>query len=101
LVDAILVWCNNYITMVRTQIQLPDDLYGRAKRFAEAREMSLAEVARRGIETLLEQYPPPERVRKPWKLPVVNLGEFKVPLEKLKEIAADEETFHSLPERGE
>ncbi len=87
--------------MVRTQIQLPDDLYTRAKRFAEAREMSLAEVARRGIETLLDQYPPPERVRKRWKLPVVDVGRLKVPLKKLKDLTADEETFHSFPERAE
>jgi hypothetical protein len=43
--------------MVRTQIQLPDALYERAKQFAADREMSLAELARRGLELLLERYP--------------------------------------------
>jgi hypothetical protein len=34
--------------MTRTQIQLPDQLYQRAKAFAAAREISLAEITRRG-----------------------------------------------------
>ena len=43
-------------TMVRTQIQLPDDLYARAKKLCESREISLAEMARRGIEYILSVY---------------------------------------------
>ena len=42
--------------MVRTQIQLPDELYARAKKFSERREISLAELARRGIEYILGVY---------------------------------------------
>jgi hypothetical protein len=42
--------------MVRTQIQLPDDLYARAKQLCESREISLAELARRGIEYILGVY---------------------------------------------
>lgn len=42
--------------MVRTQIQLPDDLYARAKKLCESREISLAEMARRGIEYILSVY---------------------------------------------
>jgi hypothetical protein len=86
--------------MVRTQIQLPDELYARAKRFADAREMSLAELARRGIETLLGQYPPPDAVQTPWRLPELDLG-LKVPLERLREFAAEDETMRSLPPVGE
>ena len=44
--------------MTRTQIQLPDSLYERAKQFAAASELSLAEITRRGIELYLERYPP-------------------------------------------
>lgn len=43
--------------MNRTQIQLPDALYERAKAFAAEREISLAEVIRKGLELLLDRYP--------------------------------------------
>ena len=36
--------------MIKTQVQLPDQLYYKAKAIAEQREWSLAEVVRRGIE---------------------------------------------------
>ena len=42
--------------MVRTQIQLPDEIYNRAKKLAQAREISLAELARRGLEYVLGVY---------------------------------------------
>lgn len=42
--------------MVRTQIQLPDELFARAKKLCAAREISLAELARRGIEYTLSVY---------------------------------------------
>ena len=44
--------------MTRTQIQLPDDVYARAKKVAESREISLAELARRGLEYILSVYAP-------------------------------------------
>ncbi len=44
--------------MTRTQIQLPDDIYKRAKKVAETREISLAELARRGLEYILSVYAP-------------------------------------------
>ena len=44
--------------MVKTQVQLPDELYKEAKRIAREREMSLAEVMRRGIEYMARVYPP-------------------------------------------
>ena len=43
--------------MIKTQIQLPDALYREAKRVAEEREMSLAEVMRRGVEYVVRAYP--------------------------------------------
>jgi len=39
--------------MTRTQIQLPDALYNQAKCLAQAREISLAELVRRGLEYML------------------------------------------------
>jgi hypothetical protein len=44
--------------MTRTQIQLPDDVYERARKVCKTREISLAELARRGIEYILSVYAP-------------------------------------------
>ncbi len=52
--------------MIRTQVQLPNELYERARRLAEQREISLAEVVRRGLEHLLAIYPVERRSE--WKL---------------------------------
>jgi hypothetical protein len=46
--------------MIRTQIQLPDETFARAKKLCEAREISLAELARRGIEYILSVYSLPD-----------------------------------------
>ncbi len=43
--------------MVKTQIQLPDDLYREAKRVAADYEMSFAEVVRRSLERTMPAYP--------------------------------------------
>ena len=62
--------------MIKTQVQLPDELYYKAKAIAEQREWSLAEVVRRGLEYMALTYP----VRasdKPWDLPVLNSGDFQ------------------------
>ena len=71
--------------MVRTQIQLPDEVYARARQVARAKEISLAELARRGIEAILDQYPPPEVIRAEWTPPRVRSGGVKVPLDRLKD----------------
>lgn len=39
--------------MIRTQVQIPNELYASAKRVAERREISLAEVVRRGLEYMI------------------------------------------------
>lgn len=44
--------------MTRIQIQLPEDIYRRAKKLAEECEVSLAEFARRGLEYSLSVYAP-------------------------------------------
>lgn len=55
--------------MIRTQIQLPEDIYRRAKRLADAREISLAELARRGLEYILSVYPAETKGTDEWQLP--------------------------------
>ena len=55
--------------MVKTQIQLPDDLYARVKQLAKRKEWSLAETLRRGAELLLQQYPAPQSIQQPWMPP--------------------------------
>jgi len=84
--------------MTRTQIQLPDELYKRAKAFAVRREISLAEMTRRGLELFLEGFPSSEIHCDSWRLPQVDGGGIKVPLSKLREIAADDESTRSLPQ---
>ncbi len=85
--------------MKRTQIQLPDELYQRAKTFAAQRELSLAEVTRRGLELFLDRFPTNEPPRSAWTLPTVDAGGIKVPLETLREIAADDESTRTLAGR--
>jgi hypothetical protein len=82
--------------MTRTQIQLPDELYQRAKRFAAERELSLAEMTRRGLELFLARYPDVPVAGTEWSLPKVRGGGTKVPLAKLHEIAADDEETRGL-----
>jgi len=66
-----------FAIMIKTQVQLPDALYIEAKRIAREREMSLAEVIRRGIEYMARVYPPlPECDA--WSPPEpVHLGAFR------------------------
>jgi hypothetical protein len=54
--------------MVKTQVQIPDELYREAKRIAREREMSFAEVVRRGLEYIVRVYPPLPRQRE-WSPP--------------------------------
>jgi hypothetical protein len=82
--------------MTRTQIQLPDELYQRAKAFAEQRELSLAEIARRGIELFIARFPADPTPGSQWKLPQVDGGGLHIPLEQLHEIAAQDEATRSL-----
>lgn len=61
--------------MTRTQIQLPDDVYARARKVCDAREISLAELSRRGLEYILSVYAPEPGVRTEWQPPKPrNLG---------------------------
>ena len=55
--------------MVRTQIQLPDEVFARAKKLCESREISMAELARRGIEYILSVYAPEPGEAEEWLPP--------------------------------
>lgn len=81
--------------MTRTQIQLPDELYQRAKRLGASREISLAEMTRRGLELFLARFPDTPAPRRKWKLPRVNGGGLKLPLEQLHQLTAEEESLRS------
>ena len=67
--------CCQNVGMIRTQIQLPDDVFAKAKKLCEAREISLAELARRGIEYILSVYAQEPVQQDEWQLPKPrNLG---------------------------
>lgn len=82
--------------MTRTQIQLPDELYQRAKSFAAKREISLAEMTRRGLELFLARFPEDTPRKRAWKLPKVDSGGTQIALEDLHRIAAEDEEMRGL-----
>lgn len=45
------------VIMQRTQIQLPEPLFRQIKQIAEARDWSVAELVRRGIEAYVQTFP--------------------------------------------
>ncbi len=80
--------------MIKTQIQLPDSLYHEAKRVARERELSLAEVLRRGVEYITRVYPPLHAADpRAWQLPKSVRATMRhgVTLEALRDLAAGDE----------
>jgi hypothetical protein len=74
--------------MVRTQVQLPDELYQDAKRVAEEHELTLAEVVRRGLEYMVRIYPPRGAAGTEWQLPQPRrLGAFLAPEDQWRTLA--------------
>lgn len=61
--------------MIKTQIQIPDQLYHQAKAIAQQREWSFAEVVRRGIEYMAMMYPLTTD-QNDWQLPVLKESAF-------------------------
>jgi hypothetical protein len=55
--------------MKRTQIQLPDWLFDTARALAEKKEISLAELVRRGLEYMVSLHPEADREPGTWRLP--------------------------------
>jgi hypothetical protein len=74
--------------MVRTQIQLPDEVYRQAKRIAAQHEISLAEVVRRGLEHMIRVHPVSAESESAWQLPAAkHLGEFLTPPATFRDLA--------------
>ena len=74
--------------MIKTQVQLPDELYKEAKRVAREREISLAEVMRRGLEYIVKVYPPVRPQRQDWAPPAPrSLGSFQAPAQDWRSLA--------------
>ena len=68
--------------MIKTQVQLPEELYYMAKAIADQREWTLAEVMRRGLKDMALTY----TVRtssKPWEIPVLKSGDFQPNIDQL------------------
>ncbi len=80
--------------MIKTQIQLPDSLYHEAKRVSRERELSLAEVLRRGVEYITRVYPPLKAADSgAWQMPKAVRTNVRhgVTLEALRDLAAGDE----------
>jgi hypothetical protein len=74
--------------MVRTQIQLPDEVYRQAKRIAAQREISLAEVVRRGLEHMIRTHPASVESLTSWRLPEAkHMGAFIAPPSEWRELS--------------
>jgi hypothetical protein len=85
--------------MVRTQIQLPNEVYARARKVCEQREISLAELARRGLEYMLSVYAEPKETHAPSSLPKPrDLGWKGLSEAEIKELAQMSSTELSLLE---
>jgi len=76
--------------MIKTQIQIPDWLYREAKRIAAEREMSFAEVVRRGIEQIARVYPALSEQAGDWAPPAPrHLGRFLAPASDWRLMASE------------
>jgi len=79
--------------VTKTQIQVPDRLFAKIKKFARQHELSLAETFRRGAELLLEVYPehemaPPQQ----WQPPTSGKVGWKgLSSEKLRDLANEDQ----------
>ncbi len=62
--------------MIKTQVQIPDELFEQAKRVAAQKEWSFAEIVRRGLEQMVLRFPQKEAApTEAWRLPEpINLG---------------------------
>ena len=77
--------------MIKTQIQLPDELYRAARDLAARREVSVAELCRRGLEYVLSTYPTAPEPAGGWHPPAPReLGAFKAPAHEWKGLAHKE-----------
>ena len=82
--------------MIKTQVQIPDELYRKAKQIAKEREWSLAEVMRRGLEYMTRACPPTSGSHS--SLPLLPADFFADVSDEidLKAISVENETMRSL-----
>ena len=82
--------------MIKTQVQIPDELYRKAKQVAAERELSFAEVMRRGLEYVTRVYLEEPDLKA--SLPVLDGSAFLDGMDEvdLRAINADEETLRAL-----
>lgn len=66
--------------MIKTQVQIPDELFQKAKQVAAAKEWSFAELVRRGLEQMTQRHPVATDQASDWQLPeALDLGLMKDP----------------------
>jgi len=76
--------------MIKTQVQIPDELYRRAKLVAAQKEWSFAEVVRRGLEYITQVNPSERPPAAQWKLPPARrCGPFLAPIDQWTELSHD------------
>ena len=74
--------------MIKTQVQLPDELYRDTKAIAKKYEMSFAEVVRRGLEQMRLRYPLGKKNSRVWEPPKPrSLGWKGLSADELKDAA--------------
>jgi len=78
--------------MTRTQIQLPEPLFLQIKRIASARDWSVAELIRRGMEAYVKTIPEAELQNGSWSMPVLrgSGGHLMDPAKAYSEVAVVE-----------
>jgi hypothetical protein len=55
--------------MIKTQVQIPDELFRQAKKVAAEKEWSFAEIVRRGLEYMTNVNRPDRNPKAKWRLP--------------------------------
>ena len=81
----------HFAIMIKTQVQIPDNLFRRAKAVAAEREWSFAEVVRRGLEYITAVHPPGRTPGSEWNLPPAeDLGSFLAPEEQWTELSHEQ-----------
>ncbi len=77
--------------MIKTQVQIPDALFRRAKEVASQKEWSFAEIVRRGLEYMTQVNPPNRKSGEAWQLPPPQqLGPFLVPESRWTELSHED-----------
>jgi hypothetical protein len=78
--------------MIKTQVQIPDDLFRRAKQVAAEKEWSFAEIVRRGLEYMTDANPSGRLPAGDWQMPEpVPMGLPLAPEEEWTALSHEEE----------